>query len=138
MIIALRSTRLSRRPIAGRRILLLHRLDWQAFATKNPASGVTTVGKIEWVWISTAPYGHPVTIDKIRKFYDAQPFQPFVIHMADGRQVPVHHPDFMAAAPSGRTVTVYQPDDTLNVIDLLLVTDLEAKRPGNGDRRRKR
>jgi hypothetical protein len=138
MIIALRSTRLSRRPIAGRRILLLHRLDWQAFATKNPSVWSYDRGQDRMGLDIDSPLCHPVTIDKIRAFYDAQPFQPFVIHMADGRQVPVHHPDFMAAAPSGRTVTVYQPDDTLNVIDLLLVTDLEAKRPSNGARRRKR
>ena len=36
-------------------------------------------------------------------------------------------------APSGRTVVVMQPDDTLNIIDLLLVTDLELKPvPVNG------
>jgi hypothetical protein len=66
-----------------------------------------------------------MTIEKIRELYDAQPFQPFVIHMADGRKLEVRHPDFVAAAPSGRTIIVYQPDDSHNIIDLLLVTDLE-------------
>ncbi len=68
-----------------------------------------------------------MTIEQLRNFYSAQPFQPFVMHLADGRTIPVHHPEFLAAAPSGRTITVYQPDDTLNVVDLLLVTDLEIK-----------
>jgi hypothetical protein len=66
-----------------------------------------------------------MTIERIREAYHAEPFRPFVLHLADGRQIAVHHPEFMAAAPSGRTVTVYQPDDTMNVVDLLLVTDLE-------------
>jgi hypothetical protein len=78
-----------------------------------------------------------MTIERFRDFYDAQPFQPFVIHLADGRQVPVHHRDFVMAAPSGRTVVVQQPDDTLNVIDLLLVTDLEVQPVANGRRRRR-
>jgi len=77
-------------------------------------------------------------IERVREFYAAQPFQPFVIHLADGREVPVHHREFMAAAPSGRTITVYQPDDTMNVIDLLLVTDLEINSTGNGRRKRRR
>ena len=42
------------------------------------------------------------------------------------------------SAPSGRTITVYQPDDTLNVIDLLLVTDLEVKPTTTASGRRRR
>jgi hypothetical protein len=75
-----------------------------------------------------------MTIQQLRHVHDAQPFQPFVIHLADGRQVPVHHREFLAASPSGRTVIVYQPDDSFNIIDLLLVSDLlpvpGARRPG--------
>ena len=41
------------------------------------------------------------------------------------------------AVPSGRTVLVCQPDDTVNIIDLLLVTDLEFK-PANAKPRRRR
>jgi hypothetical protein len=79
-----------------------------------------------------------MTIERVREFYDAQPFRPFVIHLADGRQIPVHHRDFMMAAPSGRTIVVQQPDDSLNVIDLLLVTDLEIRSGRNGSRRSRR
>jgi len=46
----------------------------------------------------------------------------------------VVHQEVVASSPSGRTVIVYQPDDSFNVIDLLLVTDLEV--PRNGKRRR--
>jgi hypothetical protein len=78
-----------------------------------------------------------MTIDRIRELYSAEPFRPFVLHLADGRHVPVHHREFMMAVPSGRTVVVCQPDDTLNIIDLLLVTDVELKRTTNGSRRRR-
>jgi hypothetical protein len=79
-----------------------------------------------------------MTIEQIRRLYEAQPFQPFVIHLADGREIPVPSREFMAAAPNGRTVVVYQSDSTANIVDLLLVTDLEVKPASNGVRRRKR
>jgi hypothetical protein len=79
-----------------------------------------------------------MTIEQLRNFYSVRPFRPFIMHLADGRQVAVQHPEFLATAPSGRTVTVYQPDDTLNVVDLLLVTDLEIKTNSSERRRRPR
>jgi hypothetical protein len=79
-----------------------------------------------------------MTIEQIRNFYDAQPFRPFVIHLADGRDLPVRSREFMMTAPNGRTIAVYQPDSTMNVIDLLLVTDLEVKAVGNGAGKRRR
>jgi hypothetical protein len=79
-----------------------------------------------------------MTLDRLRDAYNAQPFRPFVIHLADGRQVPVVHREFIMPVPSGRTVIVVQPDDTVNIIDLLLVTDLELKPSTNGARRRRR
>jgi hypothetical protein len=79
-----------------------------------------------------------MTIEQLRNVYDAQPFQPFIIHLADGRSVPVHHREFIMSAPSGRTIIVAQPDDTFNIIDLLLVTDLELKPAANGSRKRRK
>jgi hypothetical protein len=66
-----------------------------------------------------------MTVEQIRRVYEAQPFRPFVLHLADGRHVPVGHREFLALSPSGRTVFVYQPDESFNIVDLLLVTDLE-------------
>jgi len=68
-----------------------------------------------------------MTIEQVRQLYNAAPFRPFIIHLADGRQIPVKHREFMAISPSGRTIVVYQTDDTSNIIDLLLVTDLEIR-----------
>jgi hypothetical protein len=79
-----------------------------------------------------------MTIERLRELYNAEPFQPFIIHLADGREVPVHHRDFIMAVPSGRTIIVAQPDDSVNIIDLLLVTDLELNRRKNGRQRRSR
>ncbi len=73
-----------------------------------------------------------MTIEQLRNLYQARPFQPFVIYLADGRQISVVHYDFIIAAPTGRTVIVYQPDDSFNIVDTLLITDLEVK--ANGQR----
>ena len=79
-----------------------------------------------------------MTTDRLKELYNAQPFQPFVIHLADGRGIPVQHREFIMIAPSGRTIYVTQPDDSFNIIDLLLVTDLELKRGRNGASKRRK
>jgi len=60
------------------------------------------------------------------------------MHLADGRQIAVHHREFLMSSPSGRTVVVYQPDDSLNIVDMLLVTDLELKPNGGASQHRPR
>ena len=79
-----------------------------------------------------------MTIQQIRKLYDAQPFQSFIIHLADGREIPVPSREYMMPAPNGRTMVVYQSDSTANFIDLPLVTDLEVKPAANGARPHRR
>jgi hypothetical protein len=66
-------------------------------------------------------------LDQFRGLLSKQPFQPFIIYLADGRWIPVMSREFVSLAPSGRTAVVYQPDDKMNIIDLLLVTSLEVK-----------
>jgi hypothetical protein len=78
-----------------------------------------------------------MTIEQIRKMHRAQPFHPFEIHLADGRSLPVPHPEFLAIAPPGRTVGVASDDGTIEIVDLLLVTSLRPHANG-GSRRRRR
>jgi len=73
-----------------------------------------------------------MTIEQLRRVHHASPFQPYTLHLADGRELHVRHRDFLATAPSGRTVIVYQSDDAFNIVDLFLVTDLEIRAPSNG------
>lgn len=77
-------------------------------------------------------------IERIRELLDVQPFRPFTIHLADGREIPVHHRELIIAAPGGRTLIVVQPDDKMNIIDLLLVTDIEMKVGRNGSSGKRR
>jgi hypothetical protein len=79
-----------------------------------------------------------MTTVKLRELHNARPFHPFIIHLADGRTVSVTHPEVMAVSPSGRTVHVVHKDDSFNIIDLLLVTDLEVKSNGKSARGQRR
>jgi hypothetical protein len=66
--------------------------------------------------------------DEIRKLLRADPFRPFVVHVADGGRLLVKHEDFFALAPSGREMLIYRhnkPDD-YEVVDIMLVTRLEV------------
>ena len=77
-----------------------------------------------------------MTNDRLRELHQARPFQRFIIHLADGRSLRVDHPEMIAIAPSGRTVGVFQKDDTFSWVDLMLVTELEVK-PANGKARKR-
>jgi len=73
-----------------------------------------------------------MTISEFRNMLSAKPFHAFTINLADGRSIPVKHREFALPSPSGRTVIVYQPDDSFDIIDILLVTSLSVngkKRP---------
>ena len=66
-------------------------------------------------------------IKELQNVYRTQPFQPFIIHMADGRGIRVDHPEFMALSPVGRSAVVFDKDGGFEIIDVLLVTGLEVK-----------
>lgn len=73
--------------------------------------------------------------EPLRQMYSARPFQPFEIHLADGREIRVERPELLAQSHRGRTIAVSHPDDTIEIIDLLLVVSLKP-RLGGGSRRR--
>jgi hypothetical protein len=75
---------------------------------------------------------HPVTVEQLIQMQRAQPFRPYRIHMADGRHLDVEHPDFVARSPSGRTIVVYQQDESFEIVDLLLVSSLQVLNGGRG------
>ena len=75
--------------------------------------------------------------EKIKSVHTAKPFRPFILHMADGRQVNVDHPEFMAVSPTGRYATVYKLDESTEEIELFLVTSVEYPAKANGSRKKK-
>ena len=78
-----------------------------------------------------------MTIEQLRTAYQAQPLQAFILHLADGRHLPVMSREYIATFPNERTLMIIQPNGTWNIVDLLLVTDLEFRSPQNGAPRRR-
>ena len=75
-----------------------------------------------------------MTIEQIRKMHQARPFQPFDVFLADGRSLPVDHPECLAVTPAGRTIGIGLADNTIEIVDLLLVTSLKPKPNGRSRR----
>jgi hypothetical protein len=67
-----------------------------------------------------------MTIEQLRNVHQARPFRPFILHLADGRQLNVPHSEFLSHSPSGRTVIVHESDESYSIVDLLLVTRIEV------------
>ncbi len=71
----------------------------------------------------------------IRDLRDQTPFQPFDIHLADGRRLTVVTPDHIMISPTNQEFVLYRADGTLDVVDASLVTTITRKpkkKPGGG------
>ncbi len=79
-----------------------------------------------------------MTIEQLQKMHQARPFKPFGIYMADGRTLPVEHPEMLAVPPPGRTIGVGCMDGTIEIVDLLLVTSLKPRANGSAGVKRRR
>jgi hypothetical protein len=70
--------------------------------------------------------GTSMTIDKLRDALSAQPFLPFDVCLADGRQIPVLSREFILLPPGNvRTFVVATTEGTIKIIDLLHVASLD-------------
>ncbi len=65
-----------------------------------------------------------MTIETLDKAIHAVPFRPFSLRLADGRSLPVPHPDFVAFNPKGRVAVVIDERDGAEYVDLLGVVSL--------------
>ncbi len=71
-----------------------------------------------------------MNVEQIRTAIRSQPFRPFRLRTADGREHAVGHPDFLMISPSGRSVVLADTEDSFEIIDLLLVASLHFERNG--------
>jgi hypothetical protein len=65
-----------------------------------------------------------MTIQEIQHLRSAQPFEPFRVLTADGKEYDVGHPEYLGQTPSGRLITIGLEDDSTVTLDLLLVTGI--------------
>jgi hypothetical protein len=68
----------------------------------------------------------------IRQRLAAEPFLPFVVHTADGREYVVPTPDHAHVYPSGGRVSIYTDDDYEYILPALLISGLKVQANGQG------
>jgi hypothetical protein len=66
-----------------------------------------------------------MTVEQFRLALRAQPFRPFALRTGDGREYRVDHPEMALLTPNGRTVAVVAGNDSVAILDLLLVHAIE-------------
>lgn len=71
----------------------------------------------------------------LREAIQRHPFEPFAIKLADGRSVPIKHPEFVAVGK--RRAVVIQDDDSCLWLEPLLIVSIDwsskkSKRGRNG------
>ncbi len=73
-------------------------------------------------------------ISGVRDALHREPFRPFAIRLADGRSLPVRHPDFVAIGK--RHIVVVGDDDSTVMLEHLLIVSLDTPpkkgKAGNG------
>jgi hypothetical protein len=47
-----------------------------------------------------------MTIEQLPQIHQAKSFQPFRVHLVDGRHVDVLHTEFLTQSPTGRTMSI--------------------------------
>ncbi|MGA2257548.1 MAG: hypothetical protein ABSG53_23045 [Thermoguttaceae bacterium] len=65
-------------------------------------------------------------IGEIRDMLRKQPFRPFDIHLADGREFPIEHVDFLLVSRSERSTVVADLQDGYEIVDPMIVTTFSA------------
>lgn len=65
-------------------------------------------------------------LSSIRDALRKRPFTPFELCLADGRRVPIEHPEFVAM--NNRVVIVFDDESSTTTIEPLLIVSLEPHR----------
>jgi hypothetical protein len=69
----------------------------------------------------------------IREALRQQPFHPFSMRLADGRALSVTHPEFVAVGT--RRIVVVGHDDSVNIVEPLLIVSLDFAANGSSSGR---
>jgi len=70
----------------------------------------------------------------IREMLATRPFQPFMVHTADGREYNVPTPEHAHVSPRGGRVSIWTDDDTTIILPGLLISGLKI--PANARRKK--
>jgi hypothetical protein len=74
-----------------------------------------------------------MTSEQLQHHIRRQPFEPFILHLADDEKIPVRHPEFILHVPGDRTcVVAHEEERVYSTIDLLLVSRITTPRRSFG------
>jgi hypothetical protein len=68
-------------------------------------------------------------VEQLKLMLRKQPFEPFTIHLPEGRTVKVWHHDFAMLSPDGRTLVVFDKDGIGDWIDVMLIASIRMDQP---------
>jgi hypothetical protein len=78
-----------------------------------------------------------VRLSELKAVKDRRPFTPFIIRMADGREIRISHPEgMMWSDDNARVLYAVNPDAGWTVIDISLVTSLSESVPAGASSER--
>jgi hypothetical protein len=70
-----------------------------------------------------------VKLEEIRKIKNQRPFLPFVVHIADGREIRVTHPDAIAWMDDIPRIVICGQPSGWEIVDVGLITSLAIQTP---------
>ena len=70
-----------------------------------------------------------MNLEILYRSQQAEPFQPFVVFLADGRTLVLENPELLMLADDGRSISLFDPPDTLHLIDPELIVSLQFREP---------
>ena len=66
-------------------------------------------------------------------FLESHPFQPFAMHLVDGREFEVRHKDFATVARGVLGVWYFHPTGEIEIIDTSLISSIRTLGPADLD-----
>lgn len=67
--------------------------------------------------------------ENLQELIHAAPFRPFELVLANGSRVLVSHPEWILHPKGARTAVVMRPDESVRIIDVGLVLELDLAPP---------
>ena len=74
-----------------------------------------------------------MSTDLLGPFFFMQPFQPFTLHVADGRELRVEHPELATLARGGLGVWYLHHTGEVEVVDIALICSIRTLGPADFD-----
>ena len=74
-----------------------------------------------------------MTTNLLGPFFFMRPFQPFVICVADGRELRVEHPELATLAEGGVGIWYLHPTGEVEIVDVSLIASIRTLGPANLD-----